>query len=292
MISARAYLLSTVTALLVLAGCSATNLVYDNLPWLLRQRIDAHFDLTSAQSSQLKMHIAEVADWHRREELPRYASALGELETALADGLTKAELERFVAEVKAARSRLLGRVIPVSVEFLHTVNVEQIAEFEQSYRDDLEEDLERLALTREEQLELRYERTLESLEDWFGDFDRAQRKRIRELSEALPDTYASWLKRREFQHQRFVKLLRDRPPKAAIEQRLTEWWLSEDAALPADLLAGRTLFWNSALAFMLDVDGLLSAEQRARAISRISGYREDFLRLSRAVYPQRREARI
>ncbi len=277
----------------LLAGCSTTSLVYDNLPWLLRNRIDARFDLTSTQSSLLKTHIAEFADWHRRKELPRYAVMLERLEQALGDGLTPAELEQFEALFWEARRRLLGRAISLGAEFLHTVSSEQIAEFEDTHREAMEDDGERLQLTPEEQFEARYTRTMDHLQDWFGDFDAAQSEQIRELLARLPDTYASWLKRREFRHRRFVKLLQSQPTRAQVENSLRRWWLNESADLPLQMRQDREAFWRSATTFVLEVDGLITERQRTRFLAKLRGYREDFTSLSKAVpAAQRKRSRL
>jgi hypothetical protein len=275
--------LTTVVVACLLAGCSTTGLVYDNLPWLLRQRIDARFDLTSTQSGHLKTQIEEFADWHRRQELPRYAAAIERIEIALANGLTRADAEEFVRLFREARKRLLARAIPPSAAFLQTVSDEQIDEFEATHREAMAEDRERLALPRDEQAELRLERVMDNLEDWFGDFDEAQSAHVRELMAALPDTYASWLQRREYRHRRLVMLLRKRPSRTRIEERLREWWLSDTAALPQALRTGRELFWDSATTFMLEVDVMLNENQRRHAIRRLTGYRRDLVRLSKAV---------
>ncbi|MDH3712616.1 MAG: DUF6279 family lipoprotein [Gammaproteobacteria bacterium] len=276
------YLLAAIVVGCLLPGCSATSLVYDNLPWLLRQRIDARFDLTSTQSSQLETHIAEFAAWHRRQELPHYAAEIARIEIALTDGLTRAEAEDFIRVFREARKRLLARAIITGAAFLHTVTDEQIAEFEATHREAIAEDRERLELPHDEQAELRFKRAINNLEDWFGDFDEAQSARIRDLMAALPDTYASWLQRREFRHRRFVTLLRKRPSRTQLEDNLREWWLSDTAALPREMRTSRELFWDSAVTFMLEVDAVLSEDQRAHAIRRLTGYRKDFIRLSKA----------
>jgi hypothetical protein len=267
----------------LLAGCSTTSLVYDNLPWLLHRRIDARFDLTATQSDQLKTQIAEFAAWHRRQELPRYAIEMERIETALADGLTRGEAEEFVALFREARKRLLARAIPMSAAFLHSVNDEQIAEFETTHREAMAEDRERLELPRDEQVELRFERAMDNLEDWFGAFDESQTAHVRKLMAALPDTYASWLRRREFRHRRIVTLLRGNPTPAQLEEKLREWWLTDTAALPRGMRTGRERFWNSAVTFMLEVDAVLTEAQREHAIHRLMRYRTDFVRLSKAV---------
>ncbi len=267
----------------VLSGCSMTSLAYDNLPWLLRNRIDARFDLSATLSILLKTQLADFAEWHRRKELPHYAAALERLERDLGDGLTEAELEQFLALFMEARRRLVSRAIPLSADFLHTVSEQQIAEFEQTHREDIEEDSERLNLSPAEQAEARYERTVDNLEDWFGKFDAAQREQIRELLATLPDTYASWLRRREFQHRRFVALLRSRPTRGQVEDSLRRWWLDESAELPQQMLDEREVFWRSANTFVREVDRIMTERQRARALAELRGYREDFERLSRAV---------
>ena len=284
-------LLLALTAGTLLAGCSATALIYDNLPWLVRRQLDERFDLTSAQEQQLKERIAELAAWHRRDELPRYAELLQSLEDAFADGLTPAEIERFSASLRSARARLIEAAIPASTEFLLSVDRAQLEEFERTHRERMEEDRERLQLPLEEQAELRFEKTMDNLEDWFGDFDAAQRRRILALVTALPDTYAGWLERREYQHRRFVELMSSDAKPDQVEQRLREWWLSDSGGLPSAMLANRDRFWKSAFAFLLEVDGVLNAEQRTHALARLRRYREDFVRLNKADYATGRDTR-
>ena len=256
----------------------------------MHQRIDTRFDLTSAQDEQLETDITAFAVWHRREELPRYALQIQHLESAIAEGLTRVEVEEFVVSFRDARTRLLARAIPYAVEFLYTVNSEQIAEFEVKHREAMEEDSERLALPHDEQSELRFTRAMDNLEDWFGDFDEVQSKRIRELVDALPEGHERWLKRREFQHRRFVALLQSKPTRARLEEQLRAWWLSDTADLPPEMRADREMFWNSGVTFTLAVDELLSEPQRRHATRKLQNYRQDFVRLSKAVPAPERES--
>lgn len=278
---ATRYLFLTLCAWLA-GGCSTVELVYDNAAWFIRQRADSYFSLDDAQEQRLREQLLAFERWHRREELPRYARSLDGLITAAADGLARDELEAFLAEVEQARRRLLPRLLPVMAQFLASLSAAQIEAYDARVREDLAEDRETLELTPEEQREERLERLRDTLQDWFGELDTAQRARLRELNDAFPNTYAAWLAQRERRHGEFLALLRSRPHPAAIEAQLYDWWWDLAGGYPPRYREQRLQFRETAKSLVLEVDSLLRPDQRQRASARLARYREDFLRLSQA----------
>jgi len=63
-------------ALLALGGCSALRLSYNSAPELLHWWLDGFADFDKAQSQRVRTDLAELARWHRREELPLVAELL------------------------------------------------------------------------------------------------------------------------------------------------------------------------------------------------------------------------
>jgi len=63
-----------------LAGCSALKLGYATMPELLYWWLDGYADFNDDQEPLVRGELARLHEWHRREELPRIADALGRLE--------------------------------------------------------------------------------------------------------------------------------------------------------------------------------------------------------------------
>ena len=79
-------LLGVVLAGLLLQGCSAVKLAYNNAPELAYWWIDGYADLDDAQSLRVREELARLQQWHRANELPRIAELLQKTrQMALAD---------------------------------------------------------------------------------------------------------------------------------------------------------------------------------------------------------------
>jgi hypothetical protein len=70
----------------LLQGCSAVKLAYNNAPELAYWWIDGYADLDDAQSLKVREELARLQQWHRTNELPRIAELLQRTrQLALAD---------------------------------------------------------------------------------------------------------------------------------------------------------------------------------------------------------------
>lgn len=267
------------TFLTLLTACSMVSLVYDAAPWYVRERVDDYFDLTGTQARQLDSDIDTVFAWHRREELPQYVAFLDRAVERFADGLTRQEIEDLLVEVREARRRLALQALPLAGTFLLSVSEEQLDYYKEAVQEKIEERREDLELPVDERHEQDFEDLLDSLEDWFGDFDDTQLARLRVLSDALPDNREYWLGERERRTDELIALLRTRPSRDAINEYLYNWlvdWRFENDT-QREISERSFRRWQSA---MLEIDQLLTPRQRAHAIERLNGYRQDFFVLS------------
>ena len=66
----------TLVTLLVLQGCSAIKLGYQQLPTLSYWWLDNTVSFSGNQTPAAKEAIDQLFQWHRREELPGYAALL------------------------------------------------------------------------------------------------------------------------------------------------------------------------------------------------------------------------
>jgi dihydrodipicolinate synthase/N-acetylneuraminate lyase len=63
-----------------LTACSAVKLGYGAAPELAFWRLDAYLDFDDAQAAQVRDDLATLHQWHRSNELPRYAALLEQAE--------------------------------------------------------------------------------------------------------------------------------------------------------------------------------------------------------------------
>ena len=84
---------------LLLAGCSATELAYNNADTLIRWQAGRYLDLKNPQAEEFNARLAAFLVWHRSTALPQYARLASE---------AGARLERAAAtELSAARSHAM-----------------------------------------------------------------------------------------------------------------------------------------------------------------------------------------
>jgi hypothetical protein len=102
----------------ILTGCSAVRLGYNNLPDIASWWLDSYIDFTDTQGSQAKVALQKLQAWHRKEELPAIAELLVQAQTLAPQNITpeqackiweaaQVRIESFVQE----SSRLAAPVV-------------------------------------------------------------------------------------------------------------------------------------------------------------------------------------
>ena len=102
----------------ILTGCSAVRLGYNNLPDIASWWLDSYIDFTDTQGSQAKVALQKLQTWHRKEELPAIAELLVQAQTLAPQNITpeqackiweaaQVRIESFVQE----SSRLAAPVV-------------------------------------------------------------------------------------------------------------------------------------------------------------------------------------
>jgi hypothetical protein len=105
-------------AALLLTGCSLITLGYGRLPMLAQWRLDAMFELTAAQSQQVRPQLDRWLAWHRQAHLPQYAVMLKRWQTLAVQDLTPqqvcAEFEPIRVWADEAVQQLLPALVPIA----------------------------------------------------------------------------------------------------------------------------------------------------------------------------------
>ncbi len=119
---------------LFLGGCSSITFIYnqfDNLfPWYL----ESYVDLDRDQKQYLDELLTPFFQWHRVEEMPKYAQIIGSLESAIDNEIDIKSITLMTDNVEESWFRLEDQMIVWIIPLARELSDEQIAKFIQVLR--------------------------------------------------------------------------------------------------------------------------------------------------------------
>lgn len=274
--------LALAAAALLLAGCSALRLAYDNANVYVKYRAGQYLDVKGAQDRELAQRIDSFFAWHREAALPEYARIAEEAAARVAKGLSHEDLvwgyDSLVAHARLSLHAAAQRIAPL----LDRLTPEQVAYMEKGFAEDNRKFArENLRGSEGDRRKRRAQRVEERLEDWVGNLSQAQVERVRQYSERAP--LSGELRGRD--HKRLqaevLAMVRARRARMLLPERAANWRDGRDPQLISANEAGRRELY----ALLLDLDRSLSPAQRARAQERLRRYAADFEALARRKDP-------
>jgi hypothetical protein len=112
--------------LVLLTGCSAVKIGYDNAPALTYWWLDGYVDFNSSQSQTVRESLSALHAWHRQNELPAYADTLRNMQQLAPGDVTPAQVCGLWAEVQTY-AKHLGEAAASGINaFTPTVQPEQL----------------------------------------------------------------------------------------------------------------------------------------------------------------------
>ena len=270
--------IAAVLLLLALAGCSATQLAYENGATLLRWRATNYLDVHGAQSQDLDRRIERFLAWHRATALPQYARLAESCARRIENGITRADLEwgydAFHVQLEESLRAAAQEMAPI----MDSLSPEQIAHLEQRFAQDNREFAEEdVAGNEAARRKRRFERNLTRLEDWFGPLTPAQLAAVRHYSETAPLTGALRARDRQRRQADLLAILRAHQARLRLADWAAGWDQNRSPEYAAASRAHREAYYDMLLA----IGRTLSAEQRASAAARFRRFARDFQVLAR-----------
>ena len=268
------WLLGVAWALAALSGCTALQLGYNNADSLIHWRAGRYFGFEGEQKADFERRVQRFLGWHRKTELPHYATLANGLGDRLAHGIALADLVwgydsfqtllRQTLHAAAAESGdLLDALTPVQVERFQT----RLAKENRDFAKDQE-----LADAPGERRAKRVRRNIERLEDWFGALTDAQIERVRQYSASAPlDDVLRDQDRKRMQRE-LVGMIKAKEA----HRKLVPWAIAWDQNRDPAYETLRKENLREYFSMLLDLDKTLSTEQRNRAVQRLRGFAGDF----------------
>jgi len=267
----------------LLAGCSTIRLAYDHADAWLRSLAGDYLDVHGEQADELNERIAAFHDWHRAKALPKYARLAEEAARRLRDGLSREDIvwgyDSLMAQVRESLRAAAERIAPM----LDRLSPEQVRHMEKRFAEDNRKFArENLRGSEAERRKRRATRTAERLEDWVGTLSKTQLERVRQFSERAPLYYEMRDRDRKRLQGELLAMVRAREAQRLLPERAANFDRGRDPAYAAASEAARWEYY----ALLLDLDRMLSSEQRARAVANFRRYANDFAILARRAVPE------
>jgi hypothetical protein len=275
-------MLFLVALVAVSAGCSTIRFTYNHGDTLLYWWLNTYLDLDSDQSDWVKQDINKLFQWHRSTQLKDYAGLMANMQRQLAGNPTQADLLSDYRDIKARTESLAFKALPELADLAMSIKPDQIALMEKKFSRN-NDDFRRKFMSGDldHQRKVRFQKSMDQLELWFGHFSRDQEAILRQASDARPLDNEIWLQERKMRQQRIVALLRKiqqeklnkEQTMAAVHNLLRDFF---DRFEAPERKAFFDAYMDSTSRYILTAIRIATPEQKAHAQKRMQGWIEDF----------------
>jgi hypothetical protein len=271
---------------LLLQGCSAVRLGYGNADSLARWWIDQYVDMSPEQDALVRERLARYLAWHRKTQLPDYASVLRQGQKFVAGQPATGDALALTDAIVLRGRTLAEQATPDIAEFLATLTPAQIermaARLAEKNADYAKE--ARLADGEGGQRKARYKRLLERAEYWFDDFGDEQKAALRRLIDGQASGSQFWYEERLRRQREWLDLARlvqrERPPRERVVQLLRDYSARFDLPTDPSRLAQATALRRASAELAVAVQAMTTPAQRAHAEHKLGDLIRDFTELS------------
>jgi hypothetical protein len=159
----------------LLSGCGAVKLGYNNSPMLSYWWLDDYLDFDQAQTVKVRADLVTLQTWHRSRELPAYVETLEKLQRMAPANVSSAQVCEVLSDVKPRIQAFLDEAEPSIAALVPTLDPTQIERLAQQLnkRSDTWRE-EWLAGTLGERQARRLKQATERLERFYGRLEAAQ----------------------------------------------------------------------------------------------------------------------
>jgi hypothetical protein len=193
----------------LVSGCTAVRFAYGQGAELGYWWLDAYADFSDEQSPRVRGALDEWFRWHRATQLDDYAQLLVRLQAQAAAPVTPEQVCLASDEVMARLDPLLDKALPLAVETVRSLTLEQVLHIERKYAKvnaDFRSDF--LQPDPKARFKASMKRAVERAETFYGSLDDAQLEALRQGLAASPFDPQFWLEERMLRQQEALSTLR------------------------------------------------------------------------------------
>lgn len=270
---------------LVLNGCSAVRVGYNNAATLSYWWLDSYYDFDDAQSVRLRQDLATVHDWHRAQELPRIDQTLQKLQTLARDRVNATQLCSAWSDVQRHALAPLERLAPTFAALAPSLQDAQFAHMRAEFaRRDRQWREDWIDGSADERLQRRLGPLRERAESLYGALEPAQIDALRDaLAKSSLDPQRHF-REKQRRHQDALQVLQairagTIPPDKATAALIGVLQRSVQPPDPADRRYLEQVTAESCAA-LANLHNSATPSQRKRLLESLQAYRDDIRALA------------
>ncbi|MDJ0986937.1 MAG: DUF6279 family lipoprotein [Desulfobacterales bacterium] len=263
---------------IVVVGCS-TRFIYFHLDWLIPWYISDYISLDSEQKNMLEKRLLAQLEWHCRTQLPVYAEALRVLGNDVADPANPIDVERLrfhYARFMELWQALLREIASDVTDLLLTASDEQIDELFANLASRNQEFREKYVdLPANELDKNRQAQMLKRVDYWISDPTALQIQAVAEWNATLMPIAEQWLQNRERTQAHARTVLEKRDDSLEFRKEMFDLIVYSERLRPEAYQQKIDFNTDVTLKLMVQLDRLLTDEQRQHFIKRIESLASD-----------------
>lgn len=269
-----------------LNGCGMVRLAYNQAPEALYWWLDSYLDFNESQALRVRADLDALQEWHRSNELPRYAELLRRARELAPGNIDGQQVCELFGEGRARAVAVLERLEPTVIAIAPTLDEQQLGVLERHLeKRNGKWRSEWLEGTARKRLEHRVRQTARRAEMFYGSLGETQLTTIRQSMVSSSFDAATSYRETVRRQQDALKTLRGLQPAQGESNHRQSLLALFDRTVNSPDPAYRSYFeaiTREGCTAVAQLHNSTTQAQRAKAVRTLQGYEEDFRTLAAA----------
>jgi signal transduction histidine kinase len=276
--------LVAVSMSVILTGCSAVRLGYNNLPDIASWWLDSYIDFSDTQGPQAKAALQKLQTWHRKEELPAIAELLVQAQTLAPQNITPEQACKIWEGAQIRVESFIQESSRLAAPVVSQLSAKQLKHLEKEWASRNEDWKKQWVQgTPDSRIKKRVDLAAERFNSFYGDLNLEQRQVLKQ--QFLQSTWspeASYQRRLKRQQEQLIALqamsseiTKPAMPIAQVEKALQSLILQSVRPKDAGELSKQLQLEQQACQNLAQLHNTMSPAQRLKAQRKLKDYETD-----------------
>jgi len=276
--------LVAVSMSVILTGCSAVRLGYNNLPDIASWWLDSYIDFSDTQGPQAKAALQKLQTWHRKEELPAIAELLVQAQTLAPQNITPEQACKIWEGAQVRIESFIQESSRLAAPVVSQLSAKQLKHLEKEWATRNEDWKKQWVQgTPDSRIKKRVDLAAERFNSFYGDLNLEQRQVLKQ--QFLQSTWspeASYQRRLKRQQEQLMALqamsseiTKPAMPLPQVEKALQSLILQSVRPKDAGDLSKQLQLEQQACQNLAQLHNTMSPAQRLKAQRKLKDYETD-----------------
>jgi len=276
--------LVAVSMSVILTGCSAVRLGYNNLPDIASWWLDSYIDFSDTQGPQAKAALQKLQTWHRKEELPAIAELLVQAQTLAPQNITPEQACKIWEGAQIRVESFIQESSRLAAPVVSQLSAKQLKHLEKEWASRNEDWKKQWVQgTPDSRIKKRVDLAAERFNSFYGDLNLEQRQVLKQ--QFLQSTWspeASYQRRLKRQQEQLIALqamsseiTKPAMPLPQVEKALQSLILQSVRPKDAGELSKQLQLEQQACQNLAQLHNTMSPAQRLKAQRKLKDYEID-----------------